>query len=106
MTLPTIASATSNTNQEDNSNYFQVFANFFSFINNTNEKDYSGTTYSYYDKENKNWWDSWFNWSWDHKNEHNDDDWDWDECKDDKWGWSNDDGCIDSAEIWKKWYCF
>ncbi|MDR7079153.1 hypothetical protein J2Y03_004210 [Neobacillus niacini] len=107
---PTFAFATSNNSQESNSDYFQALANYFSFINNDKSSEYyqedNSINYNYYDKDNKNWWDSLFNWSWGHINEHNDDDWDWDECKDDKWGWGNDNGCIDSTEIWRKWYCY
>ncbi|PLS07825.1 hypothetical protein [Neobacillus cucumis] len=106
--IPTSTYASTNTTQSNNSSgFFQTFSLSYllTIFNNDNPKvdyqnNYSDT--NSYDYPSKDWWDSFLKWcnggSYDGGGNTG-------ECKDSKYSWSNDDGCLDSAEIWKRWYC-
>lgn len=116
--LPTSAYAYDTSESGSQDGFLQTFSlsTIFSFFN----KDYQSGNYQDYswDKDGNHdrydddyhdggdWWDDFCKW-WnggghDGGGDHGDDD-----CWDNKGGsWGNDDGCLDSAEIWKKWYCW
>lgn len=102
--IPTSVYASSNTTQASTSKSF--LTNFLSYFNKLGEdKQYDNqNNHNYYESNTNDWLISLVNWFKSNKDGHYDD-WDKEQCTNDKRGWGNDNGCIDSAEIWKRWYC-
>ncbi len=123
---PTISHATTHDSSEANS-FFGFFHNYFSFLvtaSETDDKKSKETEYRHHDKDNdrdnkERGKDSDKDWDWEDKDhwDHKHDWWHcfwkkcwWDDddsdkdCKKDKSGWNNDNGCMKSKDIWKKWY--
>ncbi|PFP29474.1 hypothetical protein COJ96_10005 [Bacillus sp. AFS073361] len=104
--IPTSAYASSATTQTNSTGGFFLtisYSDLFSFFKNENKiKDFQYNSSYSGGHEKDNWWDSFCMW-WNSRG-HNSGGTD-DECKNDKYSWGNDDGCLDSAEIWKRWYC-
>jgi hypothetical protein len=104
--IPTSVYASSNTNQASTSESFLTnLLSYFNFDKRGEDKQYDNqNNHNYYESNTNDWLISLVNWFKSNKDGHFDD-WNKEECTNDKWGWGNDDGCIDSAEIWKRWYC-
>ncbi|MEH7495073.1 hypothetical protein [Neobacillus niacini] len=101
--IPTSVYASSNTTQA-NSSSESFLTNFFSYFNIEKRGEDDQYNYTYYESNNSDWLVSLVSWFKSNKDGHYDD-WDKEQCTNDKTSWSNDDGCLDSAEIWKRWYC-
>ena len=109
--IPTSAYASTSTTQSNSkTSFFQSFSvstvltyfnsgkgtvDYQNYSNNNGDNQY-GT--------NESWWDSLVNW-WCNDDGGSTSGGTNDECTDNKGSWGNDDGCVDSAEIWKRWYC-
>jgi hypothetical protein len=115
--LPTSAYASDNTTESISQyGFLQTFslANIFSFLNKDYKAgdyhDYSWNNDGYHDRydddhhDDDDWWDDFCKW-WNGDGGHDGGGGHDDECRESKGNWGNDDGCIDSAEIWKRWYC-
>ncbi|OIK15474.1 hypothetical protein BIV60_09405 [Bacillus sp. MUM 116] len=103
--IPTSALASSNTSQSSSyTGINQFISDLFSFFN----KDSLGTVQNTSknnvpnNQASDDWWDCFLKWL---CNEEKHDGKDDDQCKDKKGKWGNEDGCLSSAEIWKRWYC-
>jgi hypothetical protein len=104
------ASTTTNTPTDTNFGLVQNLSNLFSIFTSNNidgkNQNTSNSTLGYYENNSNNWLDCILNWfNCDNKggNQGGGDNC---QCKDDKGTWSNDNGCVSSDEIWKKWYCY
>ncbi|MCM3724938.1 hypothetical protein M3226_04395 [Neobacillus cucumis] len=110
LVIPTSTYASTYSTQSNSSSGFsQTFS--LSYLLTIFNNDSYKNNYQYYSLEKNNydnryeddWWESFLKWcngegsggGGDHD----------DECQDNKGSWGNDDGCLDSAEIWKRWYC-
>ena len=107
--IPTSTYASSTTTQTNTSSsgFFQSFSltSLLTLFNTTNNKvSYPNTSdgKSNYDYPSEDWWTSFLKWCNGSSYGGGGNTY---ECKDSKYSWGNDDGCLDSAEIWKKWYC-
>lgn len=102
--IPNSVYASSNTTQSSSSESF--LTNFLSYFNfgNPDEHDDNQNNHNYYESNTNDWLISMVSWFKSSKDVHYND-WEKEQCTNDKMGWGNDDGCIDSAEIWKRWYC-
>jgi hypothetical protein len=109
--IPTSAYASTFTTPSSSKNgFFQSFSvsTILSYFNNDKGKidyqNYSNYSGGNHDGSNNNWWDCLVNW-WCNDNGGHHGGGDNDECTNNKGTWGNDDGCLDSAEVWKRWYC-
>lgn len=108
--IPTSAYASTFTTPSSSKNgFFQSFSvSILSYFNNDKGKidyqNYSNYSGGNHDGSNNNWWDCLVNW-WCNDNGGHHGGGDNDECTNNKGTWGNDDGCLDSAEVWKRWYC-
>jgi hypothetical protein len=69
-------------------------------------QSYSKDNNYQYEKNKDAWWEAFRKWLCDYDKGGHNGGGGYDPCRDSKGGWGNDDGCIDSAEIWKRWYCW
>jgi hypothetical protein len=102
--IPTSVYASSNTTQSSSSESFLTnFLSYFNFVNRDEDYD-NQNNHNYYESNTDDWLISLVNW-FKFSKDGNYNDWEKEQCTNAKWGWGNHDGCIDSAEIWKRWYC-
>ncbi|MCM3568195.1 hypothetical protein [Neobacillus mesonae] len=109
-----LSPASAYASSDDDAKFFDTssFTSILSYLHldGENYQDYSSdkNDFSSYDnyKNDKNWWGSFWDWLCDYDKGDYHNGGDNNQCTDQKkWSWGNDDGCLDSAEIWKKWYC-
>ncbi|MEH7545741.1 hypothetical protein [Neobacillus vireti] len=107
--IPTSTYAsTYSTQSNSNSGFSQTFS--LSYLLTIFNNDSYKNDYQYYSVEKNNsdkrndddWWESFLKWC---NGGSSGGGGDHDECQDNKGSWGNDNGCLDSAEIWKRWYC-
>jgi hypothetical protein len=109
MMIPTSAFASDTETENNDNGFFQSFSlsSILALIKNDSPEsaaqNYNSDIVNY--RETDNWWAGFVKWWCSGDSGHNDGGDTDGECRDLRGSWGNHDGCKDSREIWKWWYC-